>query len=197
MQDYFSSNSCTFAFAAEDTTGVIPRVTYNSVSNSFIGFDTPLAHGVPLPDQYRTNSYTELEKWFEEKQKSTFINVHMLQPGFAMAGVPSISKMYRTFATCEIHSVLHFTEKIKVYIVHFDEKNYTLLRGVIRTIQLNISVYIKKNVCLSVCSLCISTPYKQMQLNFAGYTLSSRGRSTTAFRRKKSILRPQKAGICI
>ena len=48
--------------------------------NSFIGFDTPLAYGVPLPDQYRTNSYTELETWFEEKQKSTFINVHMLQP---------------------------------------------------------------------------------------------------------------------
>jgi hypothetical protein len=80
MHDYFSSNSCTFAFAAEDTTGVIPKVCYDSISNSFIGFDTPLVRGQPLPDHYRTNSYAELEKWFEEKRTSTFINVHMLQP---------------------------------------------------------------------------------------------------------------------
>ncbi len=41
------------------------------------------------------------------------------------------------------------------------------------------------SVCLSVCSLCISTPYEQMQPNFAGYTLSSRGRSTTTFYQRK------------
>ncbi|CAF1253593.1 unnamed protein product [Rotaria sp. Silwood1] len=80
MHDYFSSNGFTFAFAAEDATGVISKVTYDSMSNSFIGFDTPLAHGQPLPDQHRTDSYVELQKWFEEKQTSSFINVHMLQP---------------------------------------------------------------------------------------------------------------------
>ena len=61
MHDYFSLNSCTFAFAAEDTTGVIPKVCYDLTSNSFIGFDTPLVHEQPLPDHYRTNSYAELE----------------------------------------------------------------------------------------------------------------------------------------
>ncbi|CAF2934953.1 unnamed protein product [Rotaria sp. Silwood2] len=50
------------------------------MSNSFIGFDTPLADGQPLPDQHRTDFYAELQKWLEEKQTSTFINVHMLQP---------------------------------------------------------------------------------------------------------------------
>ncbi|CAF2664021.1 unnamed protein product [Rotaria sp. Silwood2] len=55
-------------------------LAYDSMSNSFIGFDTPLAHGQPLPDQHRTDSYVELQKWFEEKQTSSFINVHMLQP---------------------------------------------------------------------------------------------------------------------
>ena len=80
MRDYFSSNGFVFAFAAEDTTGVIPKVSYDSTSNVFIGFETPLVHGQPLPDQHRTNSYTELQTWFEEKRLSTFINIHMLQP---------------------------------------------------------------------------------------------------------------------
>jgi len=80
MRDYFVVNRCTFAFAAEDCTGVITKVTYDSMSNSFIGFITPLTHGQPLPDQYRTNSYAELQTWFEEKRKSSSINVHMLQP---------------------------------------------------------------------------------------------------------------------
>ncbi len=34
-----------------------------------------------------------------------------LESGFAIAGVPSRIKMYRTSATCEIHSVLHFDRK--------------------------------------------------------------------------------------
>jgi hypothetical protein len=80
MREYFTTNRSIFAFAAEDCTGVITKVTYDSISNSFVGFITPLAHGQPLPDQYRTNSYAELQKWFEEQRKSSFINVHMLQP---------------------------------------------------------------------------------------------------------------------
>ena len=52
----------------------------------------------------------------------TALTAKWVEAGFAMAGVPSRSKMYRTSATCEIHSVLHFAEKSKVYIVHFDEK---------------------------------------------------------------------------
>ena len=47
-----------------------------------------------------------------------------LSSAFPMASVPSISKMYRTFAIFDLHSVLHFASKIKVYAVHFDKRNY-------------------------------------------------------------------------
>jgi hypothetical protein len=80
MQNYFSLNDCTFAFAAEDATGVISKVTYDTMSNSFVGFNTLLEQGLPLLDQYRTDSYAELQEWFEGERKSCFINVHMLQP---------------------------------------------------------------------------------------------------------------------
>lgn len=36
-------------------------------------------------------------------------------------------------------------------------------------------------LCLSVCSLCISTPYEQMRSKFPGTLLSSRGRSWSTF----------------
>ena len=47
--------------------------------------------------------------------------------GFPTAGVPSRSKMYRTSTTSDLHSVLHFAQKNKVYCVHFAEKIYTLV----------------------------------------------------------------------
>ena len=80
MVDYFTLLGSKFAFAAEDTTGIISKVVYDSQSNYFIGFNTPLAGGIPLSNQYQTDSFLELKQWFEEKQKSSFINVHMLQP---------------------------------------------------------------------------------------------------------------------
>jgi hypothetical protein len=59
-------------------------------------------------------------------------------PGFAMAGVPSWSKMYRTSAACEIHSVLHFAQKSRVYVVHFDEKKYIFLPEALCSIEFKI-----------------------------------------------------------
>ncbi|CAF5183717.1 unnamed protein product, partial [Rotaria magnacalcarata] len=36
-----------FGFYSEDTTGVIPKVEYDSSTNSFIGFATPIVDGIP------------------------------------------------------------------------------------------------------------------------------------------------------
>lgn len=80
MVDYFNSIKCSYAFAAEDATKVITKIVYDSQSNSFIGFNTPLRQGKPLSNYYQTDSYAELQQWFEEKSKSTLINVYMLQP---------------------------------------------------------------------------------------------------------------------
>ena len=57
---------------------------------------------------------------------------------FLMAGVPSRSKMYRTSATCEIHSILHVAQKNKVYVVHFANEVYTLIPDVVYCIKLKI-----------------------------------------------------------
>ncbi len=48
---------------------------------------------------------------------------YVSRAGFAMAGVPCRSNMYRTSAACEIHCILHFAQNSRVYVVHFDEKN--------------------------------------------------------------------------
>jgi len=53
--------------------------------------------------------------------------INGVKPGFPTAGVPSRSKMYRTSATSDLHSVLHFAQKNKLYCIHFAEKIYTLI----------------------------------------------------------------------
>jgi hypothetical protein len=60
------------------------------------------------------------------------------QSGFAIAGVPSRSKIYRTSAACEIHSALHFAQKSRVYVVYFEEKNYIFLPEALFSIEFNI-----------------------------------------------------------
>lgn len=80
MRDHFATNNSYLAFAAEDLTGIIAKVTYDSDSDCFVGFNTPLEEGRPLSRHYRTDSYAELQAWFEEKSKSTYVNVHVLQP---------------------------------------------------------------------------------------------------------------------
>ncbi len=47
--------------------------------------------------------------------------------GFAMAGVPSRNKMYRTSAFSDVHAAVHFAQKTRVYTVHFANDIYTLL----------------------------------------------------------------------
>lgn len=68
-----------YAFASEDTTGVIPKVNYDSITDTFNGFPIPLNRGVPAQKFYQTDSYTTLKEWFYSIEKSSLLNVHMLQ----------------------------------------------------------------------------------------------------------------------
>ncbi|CAF1245709.1 unnamed protein product [Rotaria sordida] len=53
----------------------------NSVkTNSFVGFVTKLSNGVPIPDYYQTDSFEELQFWFNNIEKSNLLNIHMFQP---------------------------------------------------------------------------------------------------------------------
>jgi hypothetical protein len=79
LRDYKQSNNCNYVFSAEDSTGSICRVEYDAQSNSFIGFSSPLVHGIPKPNFFQTENFDELKSWFNNFDKSKFINLHMIQ----------------------------------------------------------------------------------------------------------------------
>jgi hypothetical protein len=78
LRDYTQSNNCNYVFSAEDSTGSICRIEYDAQLNNFIGFSSPLAHGIPKPNFFRTESFDELKSWFDNFDKSKFINLHMI-----------------------------------------------------------------------------------------------------------------------
>lgn len=60
---------------------MVSSVSYDSNIDSFIGFTTPLNdNGLPVINQFKTNSYSELEQWFQNIDKSTLVNVHLIEP---------------------------------------------------------------------------------------------------------------------
>jgi hypothetical protein len=70
---------CKYAFCGEDSTAVIPKVSYDSHSNSFVGFVPPLKNGFPSCRFYSTTSLNELESWHNEEEKSSLLNIHVIQ----------------------------------------------------------------------------------------------------------------------
>lgn len=70
---------CKYVFCGEDSTAVIPKVSYDSHSNSFVGFTLPLENGFPRCQFYSTTSLDELESWHNEVEKSSLLNIHVIQ----------------------------------------------------------------------------------------------------------------------
>ena len=71
------------AVCSEDCTGVIKKIKYNASTNTFSGFSVPLQHGLPVARYFQTNSFRQLKEWFETEDKSSHLNIHMIQPLFA------------------------------------------------------------------------------------------------------------------
>ena len=59
---------------------MVTSVSYDAVSDCFIGFTPPLNNGLPVINLFKTNNYSELEQWFQDIDKSTLINVHLIEP---------------------------------------------------------------------------------------------------------------------
>jgi hypothetical protein len=59
---------------------VIRKLSFDQQINSFIGFATPLANGIPIAKHYRTNSFDKLKYWFSTLNRSSLLNIHMVQP---------------------------------------------------------------------------------------------------------------------
>jgi len=56
-------------------TGVVQRIKYDTHTNSFIGFATPLSGGVPLPCHFKTDSLSELKLWMDNVEKAPLLNI--------------------------------------------------------------------------------------------------------------------------
>lgn len=79
LKEFVSSSDCRYAFCAEDCTSVVPKVTYDSRSNSFVGFTLPLEGGFPCSGFFSTYSFNELESWHEQMDKSSLLNIYTVQ----------------------------------------------------------------------------------------------------------------------
>ncbi len=80
MADHLLSQKTKFIFAAEDCTAVVPRIVYDVQANTFIGFTPYLEDGLPQINAFSTESFSELENWFNTLTKSHFLNLQMIQP---------------------------------------------------------------------------------------------------------------------
>lgn len=79
FQELVHPFGCKYAFCGEDSTAVIPKVNYDSRSNSFVGFTLPLKNGFPCCQFYSTDSLDELESWHNQMEKSSLLNIHVIQ----------------------------------------------------------------------------------------------------------------------
>ncbi|CAM4758187.1 unnamed protein product [Rotaria magnacalcarata] len=80
LQKHVDDHNLQYAFGSEDATSIIKKIKYDSTTNAFNGFPTPLDRGVPIKEYYRTNSFDKLKFWFDSNDKSSLLNVHMIQP---------------------------------------------------------------------------------------------------------------------
>ena len=60
---YLVSKRSEYVFCEEDCTVVVPKIVYDSRSNTFIGFSLPLSNGYSQIEYYSTNSFQQLENW--------------------------------------------------------------------------------------------------------------------------------------
>jgi hypothetical protein len=77
--DMFEQYESRFGFCSEDTTGVIRKIQYDSPTNTFVGFATPIVDGVPMAQSYQADTFNELKDLFETKEIAPLLNVHMFQ----------------------------------------------------------------------------------------------------------------------
>ncbi|CAF1521513.1 unnamed protein product [Rotaria sp. Silwood1] len=68
-----------FGFYSEDTTGIIPKVEYDSSTNSFIGFTTPIVDGIPLMKHYQADTFDDFKIIYKTNETAPLLNVHMFQ----------------------------------------------------------------------------------------------------------------------
>ncbi|CAF3330138.1 unnamed protein product, partial [Rotaria sp. Silwood2] len=89
LATHMDSLKTAIAFASEDCTPVIKKISYDSLTNSFVGFPTPLNNGIPINQHYQTDSFEQLREWFSNEDRVPLINIHMIQPITKMQAIPN------------------------------------------------------------------------------------------------------------
>lgn len=80
-RDHFRSNQSTLGFIAEDATAVIQKISYDTTSNTFMGFSLPLNNNrMPVTNFYSTDSFNCLEEWYSNALKAKSLNAYLVQP---------------------------------------------------------------------------------------------------------------------
>ena len=83
LHEHQKSLNYQVAVCSEDCTGVIKKIKYNASTNTFSGFSTPLDDDIPIARHFQTDSFDQLRNWFDTQDKSSYINIHMVQPLFS------------------------------------------------------------------------------------------------------------------
>lgn len=103
LKEYLETSNVSFGFCAEDCTGVIKKVKYDVMTNSFVGFVSKLHNGMPVTDYYKTDSFEQLKYWFDNIEKASLLNIHMFQPipppNHAIAPAPFLMSAYGVDST--------------------------------------------------------------------------------------------------
>lgn len=77
--DLLKNKTKQYGFCSEDMTGVVPKIEYNTSTDSFVGFVSPLINGLPSPRAYPAKTLDELKITFENEEIASLINIHMMQ----------------------------------------------------------------------------------------------------------------------
>lgn len=124
MQYLEKTGSPRTVFLAEDGSGIVKKVTYDSHSNQLVGLVLPINanNGMPISYSYKANSAEEIKKHLEQPQ-STHVYIVIAQP--LKAGVPPfILQIYGTDNKFKKEDVLRrwmFTiDELKRFVTCFD-----------------------------------------------------------------------------
>ena len=121
IKEYTQSNNCDYVFSSEDSTSSICRVDYDAQSDCFLGFSSPLVNGLPQVNFFRTNNFEQLKTWFDDYDKSTFSNLHMIQsiiPSAPSVILSAYGSNNKATATEVLKRWLHIYNKCLVHGIH-------------------------------------------------------------------------------
>ena len=97
---YLDSIQCRFIYVSEDCSAIIPRIEYDSNSNNFNGFVTPIVDGISMEKYFNCETFEELKFLFENTSRANLVSIHVIQPicddGFPVQPSASVMSAYGT-----------------------------------------------------------------------------------------------------